>query len=90
MLILVSNVYSEGREIDIDDFRNVSVYMVTYSRYPKNIKLRFRPWKIYSGEITIGRKKFYINWLMQVPTYHRYTTMFCVIQMILRGMKGEG
>lgn len=78
-LFLVTEVKFKESEELLDaakKFARVGVYHIEYNRYPKNVKLRFKPWEIYHGEISIGVKKYFINWLMRVPTYRRNSVMF--------------
>jgi len=76
ILFLVTEAKLGGMRIDIDFLKVVFVVEYELVRRPEKLKLRFKPWQFYTGEIKYGKKVWRVKWMVRVPTRISRHVMF--------------
>jgi len=68
VLFLVTEVKLGGMRIDIGFLNKVFVVEYELVRRPEKLKLRFKAWRFYTGEIKYGKRVWRVKWMVRVPT----------------------
>jgi len=76
VLFLVIKARLAGVEMDLDPLKLVFVVEHELVRRPEKLKLRFEPWRFYTGEIKYGKKVWKVKWMVRVPTHVARHIMF--------------
>jgi len=92
VLFLVTDVKITSTEesLTLNPFEKIGVLHIEYTKQPTRLKERFKPWRVYRGEIRIGKKAFFINRLIRVPTYRKRSILFLCHPNDLKRYEGEG
>lgn len=72
---LITEVELGGEELSIK--KQIGIFYTEFLfRSSRRLKRRFKPWKIYKGEIVVGRRREHIEWMIPVPTYYRLSHLY--------------
>ena len=72
---LITKVELNREELNIR--KQIGLFYTEFTiKHSARLKLRFKPWRIYRGEIRVGRRKEQIEWMIPVPTYYRLSHMY--------------
>jgi len=74
VLFLVSSARIYSTDIPVKP--EIAYYTAVFEKEPRKLKLKYPPWKIIRGEVTIGPRRFWFNWFMRIPTYSKYRILF--------------
>ena len=70
---LASEIYIRGEKSGVEGYEEVGVLYFELNKPSPRLKRRFEPWKVYKGEVCVGKHCEEVKWFISVPTYHRYS-----------------
>ena len=68
---LADKLYIRGEETSIGEYGRVGALYIELSRPSPRLKKRFEPWRVYRGEVCVGKHCEEVKWFINIPTYYR-------------------